>query len=121
MATCPLPAAVVQAFARYGVDGVMIGRAGLARPWLFRQAAAALRGLPAPPDLTPVEQRDLLLDHFRMVVERFGAVQGTMLMRRYACQYGHGRRGARAFRRDVARVATPEEFLAVVSELFPCE
>ena len=98
----------------------MIGLAGLARPWLFRQAAAALRGLPSRPDLTPVEQRNLLLDHFRMVVERFGAVQGTVLMRCYACQYGHGRRG-RAFRRDVARVATPEEFLAVVSELFPCE
>ena len=45
-------AAVAAAFDRYGVDGVMIGRAGLARPWLFRQAAAALRGEPdaAGPD-----------------------------------------------------------------------
>jgi tRNA-dihydrouridine synthase B len=113
--------AVVQAFARYGVDGVMIGRAGLARPWLFGQAAAALRGERPPPEPTPAQQRDLLLDHFRLVVDRFGAEKGTMLMRRYACHYGHGRRGARAFRRDVAQVATPEQFLAVVGALFPCE
>jgi tRNA-dihydrouridine synthase B len=114
-------AAVVDAFARYGVDGVMIGRAGLRRPWLFRQAAAALAGEPVPAELTPIEQRQLLLDHFRLVVHRFGAVKGTVLMRRYACQYGQGRHGARAFRREVARVATPEQFIAVVSELFPRE
>ena len=37
---------VVEAFRRYGVDGVMIARASLGRPWLFAQAAAALRGEP---------------------------------------------------------------------------
>jgi tRNA-dihydrouridine synthase B len=112
-------AAVVEAFARYGVDGVMIGRAGLARPWLFRQAAAALRGAPLPPEPTPWEQRELLLDHFRLVVDHFGADCGTVLMRRYACHYGHGRPGARVFRREVAGVATPEQFLAVVNRFFP--
>ncbi len=39
---------VVEAFRRYPVDGVMIARASLGRPWLFRQAAAALRGEPFP-------------------------------------------------------------------------
>ena len=36
------PQAVVEAFRRYDIDGVMIGRAALNRPWLFRQAQAAL-------------------------------------------------------------------------------
>ncbi len=84
------PAAVVEAMDRYGVDGVMIGRAALGRPWLFAQAAAALRGGPVPPDPTPLEQRQLLLDHFRLVVERFGPGKGTILMRAYACCYGQG-------------------------------
>ena len=87
------PQSVVEAFRRYGVDGVMIGRSGLSGPWLFSQAAAALRGEPIPPDPTPVEQRQFLLDHFRLVVERFGPVKGTILMRSYACCYGQGRRG----------------------------
>ncbi len=112
-------AAVVEAFSRYGVDGVMIGRAGLRRPWLFAQAAAALRGEPIPPDPTLAEQRQLLLDHYRMVVERFGPGKGTILMRAYACCYGQGERGVRSFRREIAQSRTPEEFVAVVERDFP--
>jgi tRNA-dihydrouridine synthase B len=113
--------AVVEAFARYGVDGVMIGRAALSRPWLFCQAAAALRGEPIPPEPTPLEQRQLLLDHFRLVVERFGPAKGTILMRCYACCYGQGRRGVRVFRRDITQAAGPEEFVAVVEQEFPVQ
>jgi tRNA-dihydrouridine synthase B len=113
------PASVVEAFDRYGVDGVMIGRAALSQPWLFAQAAAALRGEPIPPEPTPAEQKQLLLDHFRMVVDRFGPEKGTVLMRCYACCYGQGRKGARAFRRDITQAAGPEEFVAVVEREFP--
>ena len=48
---------VVEAFRRYDVDGVMIARASLGRPWLFAQAAAALRGEPIPPEPTLDEQK----------------------------------------------------------------
>ena len=113
------PQSCVEAFSRYGVDGVMIGRAALGRPWLFAQTAALLRGEPMPPDPTPVEQRQLLLDHFRLIVERFGPEKGTVLMRAYACCYGQGRRGARAFRREVVRAETPTDFVAVVEREFP--
>jgi tRNA-dihydrouridine synthase B len=115
------PEAVVEAFARYEVDGVMIGRAGLSRPWLFSQVAAALRGEPIPPDPPLNEQRQLLLDHYRLVVERFGPIKGTILMRGYACCYGQGRKGARTFRREITRAATPEEFVGVVQREFPRE
>jgi tRNA-dihydrouridine synthase B len=115
------PGAVVEAFRRYGVDGVMIGRAALSRPWLFSQVAAALRGEPAAPDPTLAQQRQLLLDHYRLVVRRFGPVKATILMRRYACCYGQGQRGARGFRRQIAQAATPEKFIATVERNFPRE
>lgn len=115
------PEAVVEAFARYGVDGVMIGRAALSRPWLFSQAAAALRGEPISPDPTMAEQRELLLEHYRLVVERFGPVKGTVSMRCYACCYGQGRKGVRSFRHAISLTTTPEEFVAVVERAFPKE
>ena len=59
------PAAVVEAFRRYAVDGVMIARAALGKPWLFRQAQAALRGEPIPPDPTLERRTALLLHHYR--------------------------------------------------------
>jgi tRNA-dihydrouridine synthase B len=113
------PQAVVEAFRRYDVDGVMIGRAALNRPWLFRQAQAALRGEPIPPDPTLAEQREVLLEHFRLLTERFGPQQGTVLMRKYACCYANGRPGARAFRASVGKVASPAEFYEVVEKYFP--
>jgi tRNA-dihydrouridine synthase B len=113
------PEQVVAAFRRYPVDGVMIARAALGRPWLFRQCQAALRGEPVPPDPTLAEERALLERHYELVCQRFGPVKGTVLMRKYACCYAQGRPGAREFRARVSQVAGPEEFLACVAECFP--
>ncbi len=110
---------VVRAFENYDVDGVMIARACLGRPWLFAQATAALRGQPIPPDPTLEQQRQCLLHHFDLIVSRFGEDKGAQLMRRYACCYAQGRHGARHFRTHVAKVSTAKEFYAVVDEYFP--
>lgn len=113
--------AVLNAFARYAVDGVMIARAALGQPWLFRQVQCALRGEPIPPAPTLAEERALLLHHYDLVCERFGAAKGTVLMRKYACCYAQGRQGAREFRTRVSQVATPAEFHQIVAESFPAE
>jgi tRNA-dihydrouridine synthase B len=113
------PQAVVEAFQRYHVDGVMIARAALGKPWLFRQCAAALRGEPIPPDPSLSEERELLHHHFRLVCARFGPERGTLLMRKFACCYAQGRRGAREFRTHIASITTPAEFNAVVDQYFP--
>jgi tRNA-dihydrouridine synthase B len=113
------PGSVVEAFSKYGVDGVMIGRAALGRPWLFRQAQAALGGKAVPADLSVDQQRELLLDHYQFLLERFGERLAAILVRKCACRYGQGCPGTRAFRVKVANVATSEEFRAVVEEHFP--
>ena len=112
-------AKVVDAFRRYDVDGVMIARASLGRPWLFAQVQAALRGDPVPEDPPLEVQRDVLRHHYDLVVDRFGPEKGTLLMRKYACTYAQGRAGAREFRKHAAVVSTPEEFRRVVQEYFP--
>ncbi len=112
---------VVDAFRRYDVDGVMIARACLGKPWLFAQAAAALRGEPIPPDPSLEKQRDVMLRHYELVTNRFGEEKGTVLMRKYACCYAQGKRGARFFRSHVATVSTAEEFHQVVEDHFPVE
>jgi tRNA-dihydrouridine synthase B len=113
------PEKVVFAFQNYKVDGVMIARAALGRPWLFAQAAAALRGEPVPPEPTLLEQKECMLRHYDLVVERFGVEKGTHLMRKYACCYAQGKAGSRNFRSLVAQVSTPEEFHRIVEETFP--
>ncbi len=112
---------VVDAFRQYDVDGVMIARAALNKPWLYAQAAAAVRGLPIPPDPTLEQQRELMLHHFALVRERFGDEKASVLMRKYACCYAQGRPGARDFRKYVATIQSPAEFFEVVERYFPRE
>jgi tRNA-dihydrouridine synthase B len=113
------PQKVVHAFRHYRIDGVMIARAALGRPWLFAQAAAAIRGDDIPAEPTLAVQRECMLRHYGLVVARFGEEKGTQLMRKFACCYAQGKPGARMFRTQVAHVSTPEEFYRVVEETFP--
>lgn len=110
---------VYRAFRDYNVDGVMIARACLGRPWLFAQAAAAIQGRPIPAEPTLVEQRDCMLRHYDLVVDRFGPSKGTLLMRKFACCYAQAKPGARHFRSAVGNVSTPAEFYEVVEKHFP--
>lgn len=112
---------VVQVFKNFDVDGVMIARACLGRPWLFAQATAALRGQPVPPDPSLAEQKECMIRHYKLVVARFGESKGTQLMRKYACCYAQGRHGARHFRTHIAKVESAPQFFEVVEEYFPAD
>lgn len=112
------PEDALRAFRRYGVDGVMIGRAALAKPWIFRQIQAALAGQAIPPDPDPSEQRQILLEHYQLLVERFGPQRATILMRRAACAFARTRPGARAFRAAVCQAQSPESFATAVDQFF---
>ena len=85
------PADAVAAFRDYQVDGVMIGRAALGRPWLFRQIQTALAGEPEVGEPLPAVQRETLLEHFQLVARQHGVERAAVLMRKAGCRYGQGR------------------------------
>jgi len=103
----------------HGLDGVMIARECLAKPWIFAQTRALLRGEPKPADPSLPEQYELVLHHYDLVCRRFGPERGTMLMRKFACSYAQGLPGARDFRGRVSKVLSQAEFLDVMKTSFP--
>ena len=71
-----------QAFDRYGVDAVMIGRATFGRPWIFKEIGDRLAGIEAAP-LTVDEKIDILEEQLRINVERIDEYRGILHTRRH--------------------------------------
>ena len=76
------PEQAKQAFERYGVDAVMIGRATFGRPWIFQEIRDYLEegrrtkdeGIPHP--LTNSEKLDILIEQLHINIERIHAIKG---------------------------------------------
>src|SRR5262245_6684864 len=55
-----------------GVDGLTIARGAIGNPWVFSQVRELMEGRPLPPPPTLFEQRDVMLEHFRLADELYG-------------------------------------------------
>lgn len=75
-----------EAFERYGVDAVMIGRATFGRPWVFREIRSFLDAETTSDVLPPLsldEKIDVLLEQLRINVERIDERRGILHTRRH--------------------------------------
>jgi nifR3 family TIM-barrel protein len=100
-----------------GVDGYQIGRAACGDPWLFRNLMAELRGEPRY-EPTMAERRQLLEQHFELILGLFGEQRGIRVMRKYTFFYCNGLPGVRQFRDRFVRITERDAFFALVDEFF---
>ena len=77
-------------FDRYGVDGVMIGRATYGRPWIFREAKHYLTTGEVLPQPTVAERVAIAKEHLRKSLEIKGDHVGILEMRRHLTNYFKG-------------------------------
>ena len=76
------PQAALEAFTSYGVDGVMVGRASIGAPWVFRDMRAALDGRDIAP-LTNAEKLDVVRRQIHESVGRIDEYRGILHIRRH--------------------------------------
>ena len=76
-----------EAFDRYGVDGIMIGRATYGRPWIFREIKHYLKTGEEMTPLTVNEKVELARKHFLKSLEIKGPRVGVLEMRRHLSNY----------------------------------
>ena len=93
-------------FAETGCDAVMIGRAALGRPWIFRQIAHKLRTGEDLPDPMPSEKIEAALTHARITLEstRLPVRQAIMEMRGQLTKYHVGVPGAAGLREALVHI-----------------
>ena len=102
---------------RYGVDGIMIGRAAIGYPWIFNDIKHYVRTgehLPSP----TIEQRiDVCRKHLRRSYEWKGPVVGILEMRRHYANYLKGLPNIKEFRSRLVVMKEIEEIEEVLNEI----
>ena len=102
---------------RYGVDGIMIGRAAIGYPWIFREIKHYLATgeiLPAP---TLSERVAICKKHLRKSVEWKGPKVGIFEMRRHYTNYLKGLPGIKDYRARLVTLMEPAEIESVLDEV----
>ena len=102
---------------RYGVDGIMIGRAAIGNPWIFREIKHyfATGETLAPP--TIAERVAAAKEHLRRSVIWKGDRVGVMEMRRHYTNYFKGYDGIKEFRKLLVTLDSPDDIHAVLAQI----
>ena len=105
---------------KYGVDGIMIGRAAIGYPWIFNEIKHFVKTGQhiAPPD---IHQRvDVIRQHLHRSVEWKGLKAGINEMRRHYTNYLRGLPNVKEFRLKLVTIAEVEQIDEVLNEIVRC-
>ncbi len=102
---------------RYHVDGLMIGRAAIGRPWIFRQVKHYLRTGELLPEPTVKEKVDLARLHLRKSIEFKEIPRGIYEMRRHFVHYFKNLPGFKPIRVRLLTTLDVEEIHRILDEI----
>lgn len=107
-----------QAFERYGVDAVMIGRATFGHPWIFKEIRDYLNGKEPDPELDFNRKLDILEEQLRINVERIDEYRGILHTLRHlaATPIFKGIPDFRQTRIAMLRASTVDELMAILED-----
>ncbi|HEV8200245.1 MAG TPA: tRNA dihydrouridine synthase DusB [Candidatus Polarisedimenticolia bacterium] len=100
-----------------GCDGVMIGRAAIKNPWIFRQIAQRRAGRPAH-QATLEERRDLIAWHFGLLRERETEEFALHKIRTFTGWYTHGLPNGRVLRQKINSLPSTAHFMDALEQFF---
>jgi nifR3 family TIM-barrel protein len=93
-----------------GCDGVMIGRAAIANPWIFSKLDRE--------QVSPEQVHEIVKSHLERNIQFYGPEDGQRLFRKHAVQYLLMRRLTREDRKRILQRTPPNEFLAMLDEIY---
>lgn len=110
------PERALEAFTRYGVDGIMVGRAAIGAPWIFRPIKAVLQG--SEPVEPSIEEKFATIDRqIRESISRIDDYRGILHIRRHlaASPLFKGIPNFRETRIAMLRASTYDELSQILS------
>jgi len=102
---------------KYGVDGIMIGRAAIGYPWIFDEIKHFVKtGTHLPPP-TIQDRVDVCKKHLFKSFEWKGPVVGIFEMRRHYANYLKGMPNIKEYRGKLVTLKTVEEIVEVLDDI----
>lgn len=101
---------------RYGVDGILIGRAAMGNPWIFEQCQRAFAGLPER-EITVGERAQVCRRHLLAAVEFYGERTAVFSLRRHYGNYFKGLYNFKPHRLALGAATTVEATLAILDKI----
>ncbi len=101
-----------------GADAVMIGRAAMGRPWIFREINHYLETGEIRPSPEITEIRQLMLGHLATLYDFYGEYSGVRFARKHISWYTKGQPEGASFRKMINQVDSAEEQLAKTNLFF---
>lgn len=102
---------------RYGIDGIMIGRAAIGYPWIFNEIKhyfATGENLPAP---TMKQRVDACRQHLKFSIEWKNERLGILEMRRHYSNYFKGLPHFKDYRMQLVQSLEPEELFSILDDV----
>lgn len=111
------PEKAVEYKTKYGVDGVMIGRASIGSPWFFRQVKHFVETGEKYPEPSVEERIQIVKRHLDFSLSWKGEKLGIFEMRRHYTNYFRGIHGFKPFRTRLVEAGSPDEIYEILEEV----
>jgi len=111
------PLKAKEAFSKYGVDAIMIGRAAVGRPWIFREIRHYLDTGELLPEPTVSEKAEIALFHLEKSLEFKEGKRAIYEMRRHLSNYFKGLPGFRETRLRLLTAPEAAEVTDIINEI----
>lgn len=98
-----------------GADALMVGRAAVGNPFVFREIKQALAGAPATP-VSPADRLDAAIEHLRLVMRMRGGDPYITDMRKTLAAYIKGLPGAARLRQTIFTMDTAEDLIRLLED-----
>ena len=102
---------------KYGVDGIMIGRAAIGYPWIFREIRHFIETGTRRADPTIEERVEVARKHLQKSLEWKGPIAGINEMRRHYANYLRGLPNIKEYRNKLVRITAPNEIEEILDEI----
>ena len=103
---------------KYKVDAVMIGRAALGCPWIFRNIIEYLKSGNILKEPDKIEKLDIIIEHINLEIEEKGENIAIKEMRKHINAYTKNLKDSSEFRAKINTLNTKEEVISSLKEYF---